>query len=229
MKSPLYSLLFISAVAFCSSAPLAQAAPPATQQALTPQQINEGFRAGLNLIVTQALTSDAVKISPPSLLTKAEPTLAKNGQAGLLKDFTDAFSVTVSKIAPKAAELIKEELKDVKIEDATALLSGKPNEASEFLRKKIAESVRLSLLPLVKQTTAGTNLAVKAKTVLNAIDERGVKGGSMLVVSLDDNICKQIIAESFKLIARKEAAVRANPALLEGNALAQKTFAQFKK
>lgn len=199
------------------------------QPVLSAQQISEGFRSGLGVIVAQALVPDAVSIKQPSLITKSRTTLVKEGKEGVLADFEKAFEQTVSKAAPEAAELIKKELKDVKIPDAAALLSGASNAGSEFLRKAVTSSVRQDLMPLVKKASGDTNLVTKARAVVNAIDERGVKGSAMMITTLEDHVCKQVIEASFKLIATREAAVRANPELLGNNPLPKKVFTQFKK
>jgi hypothetical protein len=49
------------------------------------------------------------------------------------------------------------------------------------------------------------------------------------VNDLDGYLCDQVLAQSFALMAKQEAAVRANPALLKDSPLAQKVFAAFKK
>ncbi len=232
MKSPLRPLLFVSAVVFAPLALVAQtspAAPATTVPALSPQQLNEGFRTGFNTIVTQALVPGAIKVSTPPLLANSGPILAKANKTEVLTDFNSALSETVGKVVPKAVDLIKTALKDVKIEDAKILLSGAPDAGTQFLRKAVGASVREALLPLVKQTTAATDLVAKAKTVLETMEPRGVKGGTRMIADLEDYVCNQVIAQSFKLIAQKEAAVRANPALLTGNVLAQKVFALYKK
>ncbi|HEY9250308.1 MAG TPA: DUF4197 family protein, partial [Rariglobus sp.] len=54
-------------------------------------------------------------------------------------------------------------------------------------------------------------------------------GGGKAAADLDGYVCDQVIAQSFALMAKQEAAVRANPALLTNSPLAQKVFALFKK
>ena len=54
-------------------------------------------------------------------------------------------------------------------------------------------------------------------------------GGNKAVSDLDGYVCDQLLEQSFALIAKQETAVRANPALLTNNPLAQSVFSLFKK
>ncbi len=203
-------------------------AAPATP-ALSVTQLNEAIRSGLNTIVTQAFASGELKVALPSLLKKAQADLVKEKKDASLIAFNKAMEETVSKLRPQAADLLNKAIRDLKFDDPKAILSDSPDGCTDFLRKNVESSVREALLPLVKKATAATDLATKAKAVLNTMNPNGVKGGAMMIVGLDDHVCKQVIAESFKLIAQKEKAVRANPALLTGNTLAQKAFTEYKK
>lgn len=229
MKSPLRLLCFISAVACAPLALFAQTAPtlPAKPAlpALSPAQLNEGFKSGLISIVNEALVPTSIKVPAPALVAKAEADLAAKKKADTLKAFNAALADSVAKVAPQVADLIKKTLREMKIEDAKPLLAGGRDAGTHFLRKAVSASVQSTLLPAVKRVTASTDLANKGRAVLNAIEPLGVKGGNSMIVELDDYICNQVLAQSFKMIAAKEAAVRADPTLLKGNVLAQKVFA----
>ena len=234
MKYPIVPLLFIVAIAFAPLAVVAQTTPstPVKPPALSPQQLNDGLKAGLTAIISQALVADAIKVEMPTVLAKAEPGLVKNNKGALVTDFTKALAETMSKVTPKAFDLIKSAMRDVKVENAPVLLSGGPDAGTQFLRKAAGSSLRMSVLSAVKQATSGSGLVTKARTALAATNPYGVNGvdnGARMLVTLEDYICDQVINQSFKLITEKEAIVRANPALLTGNALAKKVFETCKK
>ncbi|MDF3056848.1 MAG: hypothetical protein K0R17_1063 [Rariglobus sp.] len=224
--------LLVSTVVFAPLATIAQtspAAPAATQPALSTAQMNEGLKTGLNFIVTQALVPGSIKVPPSPSLAKAGESLKKLNKEGVYEPFNRAFADTVAKVTPKAFELIKNALKDVKIEDAKTVLAGGPDAGTKFLQKAIGSSVNDALLPIVRQSITATGLTVKGREVFDEIEPQGVKGSARAISDFDYYICKQVIAQSFKLIAAQEAAVRANPALMKTNALAQKVFTEFKK
>ncbi|MET0263716.1 MAG: DUF4197 family protein [Rariglobus sp.] len=232
MKSPLPSLLLVSSIVFAPFAAVAQTAPTASvakEPALTPAQINQGFKSGLTTIVNQALTPTAIKVPAPKLFAEAEAPLVKANKAAIYQRFNAALTETVNKTTPRAAELIKNAVKDLKIEDATPLLSGSSDAGTQFLRKAVQASVREALLPIIKQAATGAGLAVKAREVFSTLDAAGVKGGAKAISDLEEHVYKQVIDQSFKQIAQREAAVRAQPDLLTGNALGQKVFALAKK
>ena len=232
MKSPIGPLLFV--LAFAPFVVVAQTVPaaPAKAPALQPWQLNDGLKSGLNAIVTQALVAGAIKVPTPRALEKTEPNLVKAKKESVLADFNKALADTTARVAAKSGDQIKNAVKDVKIEDATVLLSGAPDACTTFVRKTMGSDLRDAILVVVKQAASSTGLVAKARDVFNASNPRGamgVDGGTHTLVEMNDYVCNQVLAQSFKLIAQKEAAVRANPSLLTGNALAQKVFEAYKK
>ncbi|MFA6961569.1 MAG: DUF4197 family protein [Opitutaceae bacterium] len=231
MKSLLRSALFGSAILI---APFALHAETAATPAVAPatfstQQLTDGLKSGLGSIITQALGSGDLTVKAPSALAKIQAALSKTDNAATATGFSDAFSSAVAKVSPQAGGLIQGALKDLNIADAKALLAGGPNAATTYLQKTAGASLRAKLLPLVKQATASSGLATKGQEMLALAGPLAGFGGSKAVSDLDGYICDQVLAQSFALIGKGEAAARANPALLKDNQLAQKVFALFKK
>lgn len=193
------------------------------------EQLSSGLKSGLGTIITQALAGGQLDIGAPGALSKIETALTKAGKGEAASGFSTALSEAAAKVAPQATALIQTALKDVKIEDAKALLSGGPDAATQFLKKHAGAPLREKLLPLVKQATASSDLAGKAKAMLAAAGPLAGFGGGKAVADLDGYVTDQVLEKSFALMAKEEAAVRANPALLKDNPLAQKVFALFKK
>lgn len=236
MKSPIRSLFFTLSAAFAPFTAHAQPSPVAPAAAPTPAltsaQLNEGLKSGFTLIVSQALVPTSIKVPTPKVVTKAGAALAKNGKEAMLADFNKALAEVVAKSAPKAVDLIKNSTKDLKVTDAQALLTGPSDGCTTLFRKTVKDSVRDGLLQVVKQASTGAGLVAKARTLLTESHPQGlnaVDGGARTLVDMEDSVCNQIIDQCFKLIAQKEATVRANPSLLTGNALAQKVFEAYKK
>jgi len=232
MKSLLRPLLLGSALAFVVAPPglHAETKPAVTLPALSATQLNEGFKSGLGTIISQALNSGtAVTVESPKALAKVETALAKVNKTEASAGFSSALSETVAKVAPQAATLLQGSLASLKIDDAKSLLAGGSTAGTDFLKKAVAPTLREQLLPLVKQATASTALGAKAKDMLGAVGPLAGLGGKSAITDLDAYVCDQVIEQSFALVGKQEAAVRANPALLTGSPLAQKVFALFKK
>ncbi len=216
-------MLFASVVLNAETTPA-----PAASAAFSVQQLADGLKAGLGSILTQSLAGNSVTVAPPPALAKIQAALGKTDKAATAGGFGDAFKAVVAQVAPQAGGLFQGALKDAKIEDAQAVLSGGSDAGTRFLQKAVGPAVREKLLPLVKQATASSGLAAKAKDMLALAGPLAGLGGNKAVNDLDGYLTDQVLAQSFALIARQEAAVRANPSLITGSPLAQKVFAQFK-
>jgi len=226
MKLPLPLLLLALVAVFTPFVSTAQTPPP---PALSDTQLAEGLRSGLGTLITQGITTGSIKVAPPKLLAESEPLLVKANKADVLKQFNTAMSDTVTRLTPKVTEAIRASLKDLKIEDAKALLAGSPNAATQYFQKAVQSSLKDSFLPVVRREISTAELTKKANAVIAAAYPAGVKGATSAVGDLDYHVRNQVIEQSFKLIAAQEAAVRKDPALLKGNTLAQKVFATAKK
>ncbi len=229
MKSYIRPVLLGSALLFAPVVLNAETTPaPAVAGAFSVQQLADGLKAGLGSILTQSLAGNAVTVTPPPALAKIQAALGKTDKGATASGFGDAFKAVVAQVAPQAGGLFQGALKDAKIEDAQAVLSGGSDAGTRFLQNAVGPAVREKLLPLVKQATASSGLAAKAKDMLALAGPLAGLGGNKAMNDLDGYLTDQVLAQSFALIAKQEAAVRANPSLITGSPLAQKVFAQFK-
>ena len=222
------SAMLVAPLALHSETPAAPAAPAATS-GFSAQQLTDALRSGLGSIITQSLAQGKITVPAPSALAKVETAVSKSGNAESASGFSSALSAAVAKITPQTGGAMQSVLKDVKIEDAQAVFAGGPDAATQYFKKHAGAALREKLMPIVKQATASSGVADKAKAMLEAAGPLAGLGGSKAVGDLDGYVCDQVIKQSFALMAKEEAAVRANPALLTGNPLAQKAFALFKK
>ena len=233
MKSPLIlaSVLFLAPLASFAAEPAAPAvAPSAAASAFSPAQLTEGLKTGLGSIISQALSEGKLTVAAPSALAKLQTALGKSGNGETATNFSDALSAAVKSLTPQVSGLMQSSASDLKVTDASSLLSGAPDAATQLLKKTAGPALREKLLPLVKQATASSGLAAKAKDMLALAGPlASFGGGSKAAADLDGYVCDQVIAQGFALVAKEEAAVRANPSLLTSNPLAQKVFAAFKK
>lgn len=233
MKSPIPAFLLVATVAISSPALFAQASTSsasADKPALSPAQFNEGFKSGFVMIVNQALTPANIKVAPPKLIADSSAALEKMGKGAVTTRFNAALAETVSKGATRAAELLKNAARDLKIEDGNALISGTRDEGTKFFRKAaVTPAFREALMSTIKQAANGAGLATKARELLNTLEPAGVRGGARAISDLEDHIYKQVLEQSLRQITQREVAVRADPSQLKGNALAQKVFEQAKK
>jgi hypothetical protein len=211
-----------------AAAPVAPAAP-AAPAGFSTQQLVDGLKAGLGSVISQSLGSGTLTVTPPPALAKIQAALSKTGNAAAGTGFEEALKAAVAQVSPQVAGLLKSDLASIKPEEAQGLLAGGPDAATKFLQQKIGPNLREKLLPLVKQATASSSTAAKAKEMLALAGPFAGIAGNKAVNDMDAYLCDQLLAQSFALVAKQEAAVRANPALLKDSPLAQKVFAAFKK
>ena len=224
------SVIWVAPLGLSAATPAPAAAPaPVAPGGFSAQQLADGLKAGLGSVITQALGSGSLTVTPPPALAKIQAALSKTGNAATGAGFAEALSAAVTQVSPQVAGLLKGDLAAIKPEDAQGLLTGGPDAATKFLQQKIGPALKDKLLPLVKQATAGSNTAAKAKEMLAVAGPFAGLAGNKAVNDLDGYLCDQVIAQSFAMMAKQEAAVRANPALLKDSPLAQKVFAAFKK
>ncbi|MBW8782134.1 MAG: DUF4197 domain-containing protein [Verrucomicrobia bacterium] len=225
-------VLFVAVLAAPVAFP-AEPAPavPAAPAGLSDSELAAGLKSALGSALENALgkltQSGGLKLSPPPALAKIEAAVGKTNPAEA-GGVSSALSSVAAKLSPQMADLLRESFKNVKIEDAKAVLSGGPDAGTQFLRKAMGATLREKLLPLVKEATASAGVAAKAKDMLSAAGPLAALGGNKGIADLDGYVCDQVINKSFQLLAKEEAALRANPALLT-QPLAQKAFALFKK
>lgn len=225
MKPLILRLLAAVAAVLCPLASIAQTPAPT----FTDAQLIEGIKSGLGLMVTQTVVQDSLKTGSPTLLAKASDELTKANKSDPVKRYDVAMADVVRRLTPQVADALRNSLKTMKVEDPKALLGGSSKALTEAWLKSSRSAVREALLPAVRKEITSADLKGKANTMLDAAFPMGVKGATKAVENLDYHLRDRLTDEAFKLLAAKEAQVRANPDLLKGNALAQKVFAAYKK
>ena len=224
------SVIWVAPLGLSAATPAPAVAPaPVATDGFSAQQLADGLKAGLGSVISQALGSGSLTVTPPPALAKIQAALSKTGNAATGAGFAEALSVAVAQVSPQVSGLLKSDLGAIKPEDAQGVLSGGPDAATKFLQQKMGPALKDKLLPLVKQATAASSMAAKAKEMLAVAGPFAGLAGNKAVNDLDGYLCDQVLAQSFALMAKQEAAVRATPALLKDSPLAQKVFAAFKK
>ena len=209
------SVICVAPLGLSAATPAPAAAPvapaPVAPGGFSAQQLADGLKAGLGSVITQALGSGSLTVTPPPALAKIQAALSKTGNAATGAGFAEALSAAVAQVSPQVAGLLKSDLSTIKPEDAQSVLSGGPDAATKFLQQKMGPALKDKLLPLVKQATAASSMAAKAKEMLAAAGPvlAGFTGNKA-VNGLDEYLCDQVLAQSFALVGKQEAAVRAN-------------------
>ncbi len=233
MNPLIRSFLFGAVVLMAPIAYSADTSLPASLLAgVSDADLSAGLKSGLGSALESAMSKltqpGALKVSPPPALAKIEAAAESAGQAGATGDLSSSVSAAVAKIAPQAADLMKSAFKDVKITDAKAALLNAPGGGTQYFRKVMTPALHDKLLPLVKEAVASAGVTDKAKSLLASAGSLASLAGGKSLADIDTYVCDQVINKSFQLMAKEEAAIRANPSLLT-NPLAEKVFSLIKK
>ena len=108
------------------------------------------------------------------------------------------------------------------------LTSGAPDSATRLLRKAAEPALRAKVLPLVAQALAANGTVAKAKELAAKAGPMAGMLGLPSATDLENYLFSQVLDATFGYVAKGEAWVRANPALLK-NAIASKVFSLGKK
>lgn len=199
---------------------------------LTPSQLlggtNTGLSAMLDFAAAELAKPGAVQVPTPPSMAKIVNLAKKLNQTGALDSFKASLNAAAASVMPQTTAVLKESLAGITLDDAMTLTSGAPDSATRLLRKAAEPALRARVMPLIAQAIAVNGTAAKAKDL-------AVKAGPMAAMlgvpnaeALESFLFSQVLDTSFSYIAKGEAAVRANPALLK-NTIAATVFSFVKK
>jgi hypothetical protein len=150
-----------------------------------------------------------VRIPLPGKLQKAEKTLR---MLGLGKD-TDQFITAMNRAAeaavPEAKPLLINAVKQMSVADAKGILSGGSDAATQYFRRTTSAKLTEKFLPVVQRTTAKVELAKRYNSLAGKLEQFGLvdKGDS----TIESYVTAKALDGLFLMMAKEEAAIRANP------------------
>lgn len=220
----------VKAAASTGESAAAAAALKAT--GLTAAQLLSGTKTGLGAMIDLASAElakpGAVTVEPPSSMARLVGLAQKVNQSGAIDGFKSSLSAAAASVMPQTTAVLKESLAGLKLDDAMALTSGAPDSATRLLRKAAEPALKAKVMPLVTQAIAANGLAAKAKDLAAKAGPMAAMMGVPSTADLESYLYTQVLETSFNYLAKGEAALRANPALLK-DATAVKVFGLGKK
>lgn len=189
--------------------------------------IKAALSAGAQAAVSQLgknggfMQNPKVRIPLPGLLADAAPLLKATGQGKRLDALSLAMNEAAEKAVPLAADLLKQAITQLSVQDAQRILTGGETSVTDFFADKTRQPLTAQFLPVVKKSTDGVQLADKYESVAG----RAVKLG--LMKQEDADLPAYVTAKAldglYAVIAEEERKIRQNPAQA-GSALLQKVF-----
>ena len=211
---------------------------------LSQDEISGGLKQALGNGIERAIASlgqtngflqdAAVKIAMPQSLTMVEKSLRKLRQDKLADDFVMTMNRAAEKAVPEAAAVLGDALKNLSIADATTILTGTNNAATQYFRRTSQTNLLDRFLPIVKKATEEAGVTSAYKTMVakasGGLSSFGKLGGLLgaQAPNLDAYVTQKTLDGLFLKIAEQEKMIRENPRA-RGTELLEKVFGAVKK
>ena len=179
--------------------------------------LKQALEKGAKLAVDNLGTEDGflanadVKVPIPESLQPITSALKMLGQQALIDDFQLSLNRAAEKAVPEAASIFSDTISNMSIEDASSILKGSDNAATEYFRQNSSEQLINAFLPIVKEATNSSGVASSYKLLVDNLGSMS----SLLGTSppdLDTFVAQKAIDGLFIRIAEQEKLIRENPA-----------------
>lgn len=207
---------------------------------LSSSTINSGLKEALSQGVKIAvetlgkdngyLNNDLVKIPLPENLAKAETLIRKVGGGQYADELIKSMNDAATEAAPKTASIFLEAIEKMSIDDATKILNGANNEATQYFKSNTYNQLKALITPIVEKSIGNNQVATYYKTFneyykthgKGLVESTGVMGYAKSFgvdsylpgnedVNLEEYVTTKAIDGLFTMIEKEEAAIRANP------------------
>jgi hypothetical protein len=199
------------------------------------QGLKEALAQGVHTAVAELgreggfLTNLNVRIPMPPQLQKVESTLRALRQDHLADEFVVTMNRAAEQAVPEAVEVFKDAINRISIEDAKSILTGPDDAATQYFRRVTETNLAARFLPIVQGATAKSGVTQSYKQLVSAGIQNRFLGalGSVYFdpesLDIDRYITDRALDGLFKMVAREEKLIRANP-LARTSSLLQKVF-----
>ena len=211
------------------------AAAPASTGAGLGSLSNDEANGGLKEALTQGvgkavatlgaadgfLGNKEVKIPLPKSLRKIEKGMKLMGMGKQSDELVLKMNRAAEAAVPEAKVLLVDSIKQMTLADAKSILTGPQDSATQYFKKTTSKQMGEKFLPIITKATENVQLADS----YNKYAEMGSKFG--VVKKEDANINQYVTNKAldglYLMIAKEEAAIRANP-LGQASSLLKKVF-----
>ncbi|MBF0097309.1 MAG: DUF4197 domain-containing protein [Magnetococcales bacterium] len=204
---------------------------------LSSGEMSGGLKEALGVGVKQAIrtlgrqngfSGDAeVRIPLPPMLQPLESMLSMGPAKGLRDQFIGTLNQAAEKAVPVTADIFAQAIKDMTIEDASAILRGPDNAATEYFRKSSSQHLLAAIRPIVADSTKASGVTSSYKALMGAVPSGGLNLLSGVTgqdaSDLDGYVTSKAVDGLFVKLAGEEKNIRANPAA-RSSTLLKKVF-----
>ena len=185
--------------------------------------LERGAVAAVNLLGRPDgfLGNPQVRIPLPGALNDAAKLLRAIGQQRRVDELVTAMNRAAEAAVPEAKSLLVQAVKSMSVEDATRILGGGDDAATQFFANKTREPLALRFLPIVTRATERVKLAAK----YNALASRAAGVGLMRQedANVEQYVTGRALDGLYFMIGEEERKIRRDP-IGTGSSILKKVF-----
>jgi hypothetical protein len=162
-----------------------------------------------------------VRIPLPGKLKKAESTLRMLGYGSQVDGLVQSMNRAAEAAVPDAKVLLVDSIRQMSITDATAILTGGPDSATQYFRRTTSTKLTEKFMPIVKRSTSQLGVAQRYNELGGKLAQAGLLGQEESTI--EGYVTQKALDGLFLMISKEEAAIRQNP-LGQASRLLQRVF-----
>ncbi len=167
------------------------------------------------------LGNPQVKIPLPGALKTAESGLRMMGMGKQTDELVVAMNRAAESAVIEAKPLFMNAIKNMSFQDASAIVTGGDDAATQYFKRTTSEQLTAKFLPIVKQATAKVDLAEKYNAIAGQASKFGVLDAKS--ANVEGYVTQKTLDGLFLVMAEQEKAIRKDP-IGTGSALLKRVF-----
>jgi hypothetical protein len=172
------------------------------------------------------LNDSQVRIPMPASLAPVKTALGMMGKGALADQFIETMNRAAEKAVPVTGKIFAQTIQNMSLEDATKILQGPDDAATQYFKQSSLEQLSQSIKPLVTEATQQVGLTSAYKMLTGAMAGNtgmltNIMGQDSL--DLDSYVTRKALDGLFIKLAAEEKKIRDNP-MARGTDLLKKVF-----
>jgi hypothetical protein len=189
--------------------------------------LKKALDQGINLAVGKLGVTDGflknpqVKIDLPPKLSKAESMMRMLGVGDQLDQLVTSMNRAAEAAVPESKVLLKQALKQMSLEDAKRILTGKEDAATQYFKQATYTPLKAKFAPIIGRATEKVKLGQTYDTLAKKAVALGVLNPED--ATLQSYVTDKTLDGLFLMMAEEERAIRKDP-LGQASSLLKKVF-----
>lgn len=156
------------------------------------------------------LNNNLIRIPLPPALQQVSGVIRQVGLSPLADQFEQSINHAAEKAAPEASQILINAIKTMSIEDATAILQGPDDAATQYFKKNTHEQLTTLFEPAITESLNQVGSTKYYNDLSKHVADVPVIGQTVNV-DLPSYVTSQALNGLFVMLAREEQKIRANP------------------